>query len=186
MGLFSPIFVFYLLRSCTFGDCLWSRVFFIFKVSIINTKLTFSLKYKLNSENFVCAPRLTLRTSIRGSHTMPFFSEDQPHGASPQWVWRVYLKNRPCRQSSESSKNTFYNHIYYIHSNLFPGRIVIRTALETKKPKRDSSASSASSEDRGRDRESRDNHRKIKMERLTTPEREMEYNKTTGRFTAIF
>ncbi|XP_075979453.1 A-kinase anchor protein 17A isoform X2 [Anticarsia gemmatalis] len=52
------------------------------------------------------------------------------------------------------------------------GRIVIRSALETKKPKRDSSLSSASSD--GRDT------RRIKTERLSTPEREMEYNKATA------
>ncbi|CAH0587896.1 unnamed protein product [Chrysodeixis includens] len=64
------------------------------------------------------------------------------------------------------------------YTSALNGRIVIRTALETKKPKRDSSISSVSSDERGRD--TRDSHRKIKMERLTTPEREMEYNKTTA------
>ncbi|KAG6456938.1 hypothetical protein O3G_MSEX010033 [Manduca sexta] len=43
------------------------------------------------------------------------------------------------------------------------GRIVIRSALETKKPKRDSSISSVSSDD------SR-NYKRIKVEKLTTPE----------------
>ncbi|KAH9634618.1 hypothetical protein HF086_009270 [Spodoptera exigua] len=65
------------------------------------------------------------------------------------------------------------------YNNALNGRIVIRSVLETKKPKRDSSISSASSDERAR-RSDRDNHKKIKTERLTTPEREMEYNKATG------
>ncbi|CAK1542356.1 unnamed protein product [Leptosia nina] len=47
------------------------------------------------------------------------------------------------------------------------GRIIIRSALETKKPRRDSSISSISSEDLDKKR--------VKTERLTTPERENEY-----------
>ncbi|XP_021193945.3 A-kinase anchor protein 17A isoform X1 [Helicoverpa armigera] len=64
------------------------------------------------------------------------------------------------------------------YNNALNGRIVIRSALETKKPKRDSSISSVSSDDRAND--NRDHYKKIKTERLTTPEREMEYNKTTA------
>ncbi|KAJ8714391.1 hypothetical protein PYW07_002616 [Mythimna separata] len=66
------------------------------------------------------------------------------------------------------------------YNNALNGRIVIRTALETKKPKRDSSMSSVSSDGRSRDGRDRDSHKHIKTERLTTPEREMEYNKTTA------
>ncbi|KAF9796868.1 hypothetical protein SFRURICE_015850 [Spodoptera frugiperda] len=65
------------------------------------------------------------------------------------------------------------------YNNALNGRIVIRSVLETKKPKRDSSISSESSDERAR-RSDRDNHKKIKTERLTTPEREMEYNKATA------
>ncbi|CAB3244135.1 unnamed protein product [Arctia plantaginis] len=53
------------------------------------------------------------------------------------------------------------------------GRIVIRSALETKKPKRESSISSISSDER-------DTRKRIKTEKLSTPEREMEYNKATA------
>ncbi|KAL0870345.1 hypothetical protein ABMA27_005356 [Loxostege sticticalis] len=51
------------------------------------------------------------------------------------------------------------------------GRIVIRSALETKKPRRDKSSSSASSVEEKR----REDMKRIKTERLTTPEREMHY-----------
>ncbi|XP_013183855.1 A-kinase anchor protein 17A isoform X2 [Amyelois transitella] len=54
------------------------------------------------------------------------------------------------------------------------GRVVIRSALETKKPVRASSASSFSSED--------EKVKRIKTERLTTPEREFEYSKATGMY----
>ncbi|CAG9790782.1 unnamed protein product [Diatraea saccharalis] len=55
----------------------------------------------------------------------------------------------------------------YLKSAL-DGRIVIRSALETKKPKRNSSLSSDSSMEEAR-------HKRIKSERLTTPERDMHY-----------
>ncbi|KAI5651487.1 A-kinase anchor protein 17A [Phthorimaea operculella] len=62
------------------------------------------------------------------------------------------------------------------------GRIVIRSALEVKKPpreKRDSSISSLSSRDDERDHH---NHKRVKTERLTTPERQAEYQKATGMY----
>ncbi|XP_050349926.1 A-kinase anchor protein 17A isoform X2 [Nymphalis io] len=54
------------------------------------------------------------------------------------------------------------------------GRIIIRSALETKKPKRESSISSISEDERDRKR--------VKNETLTTPEREVIYNKTAGMY----
>ncbi|XP_046966866.1 A-kinase anchor protein 17A-like isoform X2 [Vanessa cardui] len=54
------------------------------------------------------------------------------------------------------------------------GRIIIRSALETKKPKRESSISSISEDERDRKR--------VKTEKLTTPEREVIYNKTAGMY----
>ncbi|KAJ2949575.1 hypothetical protein O0L34_g15493 [Tuta absoluta] len=62
------------------------------------------------------------------------------------------------------------------------GRIVIRSALDVKKPpreKRDSSISSLSSRDDDRDHH---NHKRVKTERLTTPERQAEYQKATGMY----
>ncbi|XP_049871389.1 A-kinase anchor protein 17A isoform X2 [Pectinophora gossypiella] len=57
------------------------------------------------------------------------------------------------------------------------GRIVIRSALETKKPIRERRASSLSSLSSGE----RD-HKRVKTERLTTPERHNEFNKAAGMY----
>ncbi|VVC98552.1 unnamed protein product, partial [Leptidea sinapis] len=52
-------------------------------------------------------------------------------------------------------------------SHILDGRIIIRSALETKQPKRDSSASSISSDDR--------NEKRVKTEKHASPEREREH-----------
>ncbi|KAM3958378.1 LOW QUALITY PROTEIN: A-kinase anchor protein 17A [Aphomia sociella] len=60
-------------------------------------------------------------------------------------------------------------------NNAVDGRVVIRNALETKKHTMPSSISSISSDEEAVSK-------RVKTERLTTPEREMDFNKATGMY----
>ncbi|XP_063627236.1 A-kinase anchor protein 17A isoform X3 [Cydia splendana] len=73
---------------------------------------------------------------------------------------------RRCEEALQAARDRF--------QQALDGRIVLRSALETKKPRRSLSPSSVSSDERPR--------RGVKLEKLTTPERELEYNKAASMY----
>ncbi|CAH2982287.1 unnamed protein product [Chilo suppressalis] len=73
------------------------------------------------------------------------------------------------KKQQEDALEAQRNHL----KSALDGRIVIRSALETKKPRRNSSVSSDSSIEEER-------QKRIKTERLTTPEREIQYKGMYG------
>ncbi|XP_059062050.1 A-kinase anchor protein 17A isoform X2 [Achroia grisella] len=92
----------------------------------------------------------------------------QHYHASMQRVERArFVENFKRRQEDlvDSMRHQF--------KHALDGRVIIRTALDTKKQAVASSISSISSDEDAAPK-------KVKTERLTTPEREMEYNKATG------
>ncbi|KAJ0175300.1 hypothetical protein K1T71_009441 [Dendrolimus kikuchii] len=109
--------------------------------------------------------RIELRPELQGNRRRP-----QRYYAAGERNARARIVEKYKRQQEdalESQRNNL--------RTALDGRIVIRSVLETKKPKRNSPSSSVSSEDERK-------LKRVKTEKLTTPERETEHSNNPGMY----